>query len=192
MRRFVCLILGLLIVVCSGGCGSGDGDSVVVNPNATIVKTESPSQGTTEPSVPATAQAQDEGFYFESGGVKIHTYDLAQDVLTALGNPKGTFEAPSCAYQGVDKFYYYNGFQLTVNDVDNAAHVTVIMVVDDTVSIPQGVKIGSKQDEMLSLMGSDYTEASGVYQFVSGTTILQIRVKDGAVADIQYTYTPQQ
>jgi hypothetical protein len=194
MKRIIFIIFTLMIAACMAGCGSGGGDSVVVNPNATLAKTEAPSQGTEATAAPSAAvseDTQDEGLYFESNGVKIHPYDMAQDVLKSLGTPRKSFEAPSCAYQGTDNFYTFNGFQIQVNSVDDADHVTVIIVIDDTVSIPQGVKVGSTKDEMLAAMGSDYTETTGLYQFVSGTTTLQIQVKDGKVIGIQYVYTPQ-
>jgi hypothetical protein len=115
---------------------------------------------------------------------------LGDDVLSALGNPTQTFEAASCAYQGKDYFYYYDGFQLTINELEGTKRVTAITVSDDTVSIPQGVKIGSTQDEMLSLMGNDYTESTGLYSFVEDTTTLNITIKDGKVASIVYMYAP--
>jgi hypothetical protein len=192
MKRLAIIILGFALTASFAGCGGAKDDSVVVNPNSTTAKTESAAPGSAAPAASASEQPQDEGLYFESNGVKVHAYNLAKDVLDGLGEPKGSFEAPSCAYQGKDVFYYYKGFQLTVNNIDGADHVTGIMVVDDTVSIPQGLKIGNTQDEMLACMGSGYTESAGLYQFVSGNTTLQIQIKNGVVASITYLYTPPQ
>lgn len=189
MKNIVWCILALAAAICFSACGSNDG-GVVVDPNASADQSAQVSQGGAEVSGAETATA-DDSLYYDADGVIIHTYDLADEVLASLGDPSGTFESASCAYQGMDYFYYYDGFQLTVNDVDGAKHVTTITVVDDTVSIPQGVKIGSTQEEMLQLMGDGFTESSGVYAFVKGDTTLQITIKEGKVASILYVYTPQ-
>ncbi len=186
MKKIICIILCMLLAVCFAGCGNNDQDSVLVDPN----DNQSASQNDASSKTSAEVEEQDDILFFESDGIKIRPYDLAEDVLADLGEANGTFEAPSCAYQGTDFFYYYDGFELTVNDVDDADHVTVINVVDDTISIPQGVKVGSTEGEMLECMGDDYSVESGLYQFTEGNTTLQIQIKEGNVAAIMYIYTP--
>lgn len=191
MKRIFLITGVLLLAVCFAGCGGGtDEDVVMVDPNAAAPQTDD-AAADTEEAPDASVADQADTLYFESNGVKVRTYDMAEDALSGLGKANGTFEAASCAYQGLDLFYYYDGFQLTVNDVDDADHVTVIMVVDDTVTIPQGVKIGSTEEQMLAMMGNDYKEALGLYQFIEGDTTLQIQIKEGSVASIMYVYTPE-
>jgi hypothetical protein len=189
MKKGLYLLLALAMAAILAACGASNDGGVVVDPNASAGQSAQSSQGGAKVTGGASAAAEAVLFY-EAGGVKVHPYDLADSVLSALGEPLRTFESDSCAYQGKDYFYSYDGFQLTVNEVDGAKHVTAIKVLDDTVSIPQGVKIGSTEDEMKNLMGDDYTGASGMYTFAEGTTTLQIIVKEGAVASIEYLYTP--
>lgn len=180
MKKLVCVLTVLLIALSFAGCG-GSENAMVIDPNATQ------SQG---PNVSAAPAGPD--LYFESNGVKIRPYDLIDDVVAGLGEPsKGTFDAPSCAYQGMDVFYNYGAFQLTVNDVDGAKHVTVIMVVDDTVSTPEGVKIGQTEDEMKPKLGGA-TGDNGLYRVESGKATLQIQIADGKVKSILYTYNKPQ
>ena len=190
MKKVVYIVLTLALTVALAACGNSDDGGVIVDPNASTGQSAQTSQGGAEISG-STSAAMDDSLYFEANGIKIHPYDLADDVLSALGEPSGTFESASCAYQGMDYFYYYDGFQLTVNDVEGTKRVTTITVVDDTVSIPQGVKIGSTEDEMLTLMGDEYTVSSGLYVFVEDDTTLQIQIKESKVAAILYVYTPQ-
>lgn len=187
MKKII-IIAAVICLLLTVGCSSNVDDSIVVDPNARVAKLDQEEQQSSQPEV-SDVEAKDD-LFFESEGVRIHVYDLAEEILSSLGEPNGTFEAASCAYQGKDMFYYYSGFQLTVNDVDNAEHVTVVMVVDDTVSIPQGVKIGNTEEEMLQLMDDSYDVSGGLYQFISGDTTLQIQIKEGAVASIMYVYTP--
>ena len=99
----------------------------------------------------------------------------ADEVLLALGQPIGVFEADSCAYIGKDVFYYYPGFELTVNEVDGQNVVTAIAVVDDTVVTPQGLRIYDEEEKLLSILGG--AEENGVYTYESGKTILLIQVR---------------
>ena len=138
--------------------------------------------------------------YFASGEVKFGIMDPAQEVLDALGEPQGTFESDSCAYQGKDMFYYYDGFEVMVNDVDGTLRITGITLADDTVSNPQGVKIGMDMSEALSLMGDpDYPESitvthnGGVYKLVSGSTMLRLKAgDDGTLAAAEYCVAANQ
>ncbi len=190
MKKLLGVLVALAVAAALAACAGSDNSGVVVDPNASAGQSVQSSQGGTQASDGSSAEAEST-LYFEANGVKIRPYDLAADVLASLGDPIGTFESASCAYQGMDYFYYYDGFQLTVNDIDGAKHVTVITMVDDTVSIPQGVKIGSTEDETKALMGDDYTMSSGLYRFVEGNTTLQIQIKEGKVASMLYIYTPQ-
>ena len=112
---------------------------------------------------------------FESRGVRIEPMMAADPVLSALGEPIGTFEADSCAYIGKDIFYYYPGFELTVNEVEGTNRITAVSVVDDTVITPQGLRIYDEEEKLLSLLGG--TEENGVYTYHSGQTLLLIQVK---------------
>ena len=113
--------------------------------------------------------------YFESRGVRIEPMMAADPVLSALGEPIGTFEADSCAYIGKDIFYYYPGFELTVNEVEGTNRITAVSVVDDTVITPQGLRIYDEEEKLLSLLGG--TVENGVYTYHSGRTLLLIQVK---------------
>ncbi len=127
--------------------------------------------------------------YYASGDVKFGILDPAETVLAALGEPAGTFESDSCAYQGKDMFYYYDGFELLVNDVDGTERVTGITIADDTVSNPQGVKIGMKIDEALALMdGIEYTQSGDTYKFTVGSTLFRLQADtDGTVKAAEYS-----
>ena len=127
--------------------------------------------------------------YYASGDVKFGIFDEADEVLSALGEPVSTFESNSCAYQSKDKFYYYDGFEVRVNDIDGTEHIPGINLADDTVSNPQGVKIGMKADEALALMdGIEYTQSGDTYKFTVGSTLFRLQVgADGTVKAAEYS-----
>ncbi|MBQ6892120.1 MAG: hypothetical protein IJN47_05860, partial [Clostridia bacterium] len=127
-----------------------------------------PAEATAEPQ-PAAEAAEPEPqapaavpeLYFESKGVRMEPMMEAAPILAALGDPVGSFEADSCAYLGKDKFYYYPGFELTVNEVEGVDRITAVTVADDTVTIPQGLRIYDEEEKLLSLLGG--TDENGIY-----------------------------
>ena len=128
-----------------------------------------PTEETEEPAPPAEV-------YFESRGIRIEPWMESAPVLEALGEPIGSFEADSCAYIGKDMFYYYPGFELTVNEVDGVNRITAITVADDTITIPQGLRIYDEEEKLVSVLGG--TEENGIYTYQSGHTKLYIQVKE--------------
>ena len=126
--------------------------------------------------------------YYTSGDTKFGIMDPAEKVLEALGEPvNGTFESDSCAYQGKDYFYYYDGFEVMVNDVDGTKRITGITVADDTVQTPQGVRIGMKLEDAQKLMGDEFKQVDDVYKYTEGSTVLKLAVgEDGTLTAIEY------
>ena len=204
-KRLTALILSAMVLLALGACGSTETQPaqkpgvVYVDPNATKTFTAAPAPAaspTDAPIVPEQAPASEQApvsvaspvpevgeapkapldLYFEYRGVRIEPMMEAAPVLAALGAPLQAFEADSCAYIGKDMFYAYPGVQLTVNDVEGVARITVIMVTDDTVTIPQGLRIFDEEEKLLDLLGG--TDENGVYTYRSGQTMLVVQVKD--------------
>ena len=208
------LILALLLTAM--GCGGGQMAApqpthkegvVFVDPNAapaataaataapmSTEATAAPVEATAEPAANATeATAEPEPaaapeLYFESRGVRMEPMMEAAPVLSALGDPIGKFEADSCAYIGKDLFYWYPGFELTVNEVEGVDRITAITVADDTVTIPQGLRIYDDEEKLMDTLGG--AEVNGLYTYQNGQILLLIQVKeaDGSrrIASMEY------
>ena len=177
MKKYLVLLLALVLTLALF-CACG---------------TENPPEA--ESAAPQKSVTPDYGeLYFASGDVKFGIFDEAEPVLSALGEPiNGTFESNSCAYQGKDYFYYYDGFELMVNDIDGVRRITGITLADDTVANPQGVKIGMDINKALELMDMEYTQNGSVYKLVSGSAMLIIRAADdGSLAAAEYTAYAEQ
>jgi hypothetical protein len=77
MKKVVTIVLALMCALLAVGCGVNSG--VVVDPNAQAANTCGAIQ---QPAAPgASAPAQTQNLVFESKGVKIRPYDLAEDTL---------------------------------------------------------------------------------------------------------------
>ena len=124
--------------------------------------------------------------YFDYRGLRFGIFDEARPILEALGAPADTFTADSCAYQGSDYYYYYDGIELCVNEVEGVERVTGITLADDTVQTPQGFCIGM---DVAGLDGAGilFSRSGSVYSFTHGSTLLRVRDGgDGTVAAIAY------
>lgn len=171
MKKLIAIILAMLCVFALCACSDTDNDTKTGDEGKTEVK---PDYGE---------------LYYEANGVKFGILDEAEPVLDALGDPMDTFEADSCAYQGKDVFYYYDGFEILVNDIENTERITGITLTDDTVSNPQGVKIGMDMDEAIACMdGFEYVQAGDTYKFTVGSAMLRLSAgDDNTVAAAEYT-----
>ena len=173
MKKIIAFMLAALMLFALCACG---GET-----------SEEPAQTAGTHEYTATLEKNYDKLCFVSGDVKFGIGDDANEIMPQLSSPIGTFESESCAYQGSDYFFYFDGFELRTNDFNKTLLITGITVSDDTVQNPQGVKIGMDIDEALELMDMDYTDNGTVYKFTEGSTVLRIRAgEDGTVAAIEY------
>ncbi len=116
--------------------------------------------------------------------------DEAKPILEKLGDPPfGTFESPSCAFQGIDRTYYYNGFEVytyTEGDDDKEYFFTV-RLMSDAVSTTEGVSIGDKAEKVIETYGKEYTETSNQYVYADQNSKLSFKIVNGEVTDIEYS-----
>ncbi len=190
MKRVFWLLFAWLLAAlagCGGQAKSVPKEGVVymdpnAAPTAAVVAASEPAQGPASPApsvdqvqeaVDGTAEAPSD-LYFEYRGVRIEPMMEAAPVLLALGDPLRSFEADSCAYVGKDVFYAYPGVELTVNQVEGAERITSIHLTDDTVTIPQGLRIYDEEEKLLSILGGK--DDDGIYTYESGQTLLLIQM----------------
>lgn len=131
---------------------------------------------------------EERGYVFENGGTAIEI-DTKVDIYTSkLGEPKGGYyEAKSCAFDGLDKFWYYDGFTIQAYQKDGVDLVYMVSLTDDTVKTKEGVKIGDTKDKMTSVYGSGCKVDGNMYLYESGNMMLEFNIKDDIIISIAYT-----
>lgn len=178
MKKLIAL---LLCLACFALCACGTKVPAADEPQDSAAPVQSP-QTEEEDSAPAAGELS-----YVYKGFSFGIFDKAETVMEAIGEPMDSFTSPSCAYQGEDYFYYYDGLELTVNDIDGEMLITGITLADDTVETPQGLRLGMDVEKALELMAMDYTESNGVYSFVSGETKLLLQTdSDQTLSAIEY------
>lgn len=144
------------------------------------------------------AEAEEEPVYGPLGFVyrdlEFGLLDEAEPVMEELGEADDLFVSASCAYQGDDYIYYYDGIELTANEIDGVFRITGIVLADDMIQTPQGLTIGMDIEEALKLMEAvedeelTVEENRGVYSFQHGPALLMVKADaNGEITAIQYT-----
>lgn len=160
MKRFVWCVCSFCIcaVLLLSGCGAPD-------------------------SVEASAGS---AYEFRSGEASVAVGGDMAALLAALGEPKSYFEAPSCAFEGLDKTYTYPGFVVTTQPEGEKDIVNSIILSDDTVTTPEGVYIGCSPDDVRAAYGEPAGTTDTALTYTRGGTALCFILENGRVCSIEY------
>lgn len=193
MKKFLGLLIALGIVGLSG-CGDsekvieGEVQNVVTGAESVAAEVSATTAEIQEADAqPATASALDNDgyvFVFQETEVKIDAD--ASEIIAQLGEPLSYFEAPSCAFQGLDKIYTYNGFEMDTYPVEDKDYVSAIIFKDDSVATAEGVGIGDSMEKMEQSYGSDSTKEDGVVVYSRDGMKLCFILKDNEIISVEY------
>lgn len=179
------IIFALITCMLLAGCNSGGNQDTTVAPDGSQpVETTSATTETTPSateSVPAT-----EGFTFSHNGTEITLHAPAAPILEALGEPKKYTESASCAFEGLDKTYYYGSFYLDTYPIGEEDFVYGWWFADDSVSTEEGIYIGATQAQVEAAYGADTFNGSNAYIVTKGDGMLTVILEEGVVTSIQY------
>ena len=131
---------------------------------------------------------QEENFSFTYNSTKITLGGEAAPIINALGEPKSYTEEPSCAFDGMDKTYYYGSFYLSTYPMDGKDYVYSIWFADDTVATEDGIRIGSTQAQAEAIFGANCFHGTNVYTQNRGKSRRTVILEDGIVSSIQYVF----
>ena len=198
-KLFLFLILALFTL---SACGEGQPDSAS-DPEPAQTDNESsvntPPPGETESPAPDTPAPEDESpeipdFALKYGDFLIEMDQNSNYVLSALGEPQGTFVAPSCAFEGKeDRIYQYPGIEIFTYPKDNDYFVHTISFSDDSIRTTEGkIYLGSSLQAVLDAYGDDYEYENGMYKYTRGLTNLEFFIEEDIVMNITYSLTIQQ
>lgn len=170
MKKIAAAVLCILILALAAGCSKTapagvEESAVFVDPNA----------------VKAHAYGN---LYFSAEGFDFGIYDPIED-LTAHVAPNTTYAGQSCAFDGDDIYYFFNGFEVMANVIDGAERVTAITLTDDTVRTPDGLYIGMSEADLCGITGIS-PDAAGLHTATDGTAQRNVTVQDGTVRSITY------
>lgn len=174
MKKILAIFLCLLMMLTFVACDSGDN------------KGESGGDDTQKTTTTASATVN---YYVEVGGVKLELGADADAAIKALGTPKATAEVGNCGGQGTLTKYTYASIELYVLTSGGSKTIDQITLLDDTVAIPEGIKIGSTQNDVKTKCKTPTKSSDSSYTYTSGNKNLKFNFRDGAVVGIDYMRT---
>ena len=129
---------------------------------------------------------QEENFAFTYNGTKITLGAEAAPIIDALGEPRSYTEEPSCAFEGMDKTYYYGSFYLSTYPMDGKDYVYNLWFADDGVSTDEGIRIGSTQSQVEDAYGKECFNGTTSFVLTKGQSRLVILIEEKTVSSVRY------
>ena len=177
-KNVLVLTMMLAMVLCACGGSSKKIEGEVNTSNEQTQETET----TTEES------AEAKGYTYIYNDVVVEIDADAALVVEQLGEPLSYFEAPSCAFEGIDKIYTYSSFEIETYPMEGKDFVSMVTFKDDSITTPEGVAIGDSVDKVKEVYG-ECAEDGGMMVYEKDDMKLCFIVKDGAVVSVEYKST---
>lgn len=133
-----------------------------------------------------TSETAQNGYVFESNGVNVIIDAEADAIISALGEPLSYFEAASCAFEGIDKFYTYSGFEIDTYPDKEKDYISMIVLKDDSVTTPEGLAIGDDAKKVTDLYGNATESSDTLMVYEKDDMKLRVIIKDDSVQAIEY------
>lgn len=188
MKKLILFALSACLMLSMAACGGNGGTETTAAPDVSTPVETAPAGSETTPAgteAPETTPTE-EGFTFHYNGTEITMHAPAAPIVEALGEPKQYTESASCAFEGLDKTYYYGSFYLDTYPMGEEDFVYGWWFADDTLTTEEGIYIGAAQAQVEAAYGADTFNGSNAYIIKKGDTMLTIILEDGVVSSIQY------
>ncbi len=177
MKKLLCLLL-LLALTALCACGAPAQTQEEAAPAAPAEESAAAQpEETASPAAETPVRAETE-LRFVYHDVEITVLDEAEPLLAALGEPLARYETESCSYEGMDELYDYDGVELSVNEIEGVRRISGIILLDDTVATPEGLRIGMRLQEALALMPTEPEQSGRIYRYTSGSVCLSFSVNE--------------
>ena len=92
----------------------------------------------------------------------------------------------ACAFDGLDKTYFYGSFYLSTYPQNGKDYVFNVWFVEDGIATEEGICIGNSQAEVEKIGGTDCFRSSNTYTQVKKNSKMTIILTNGLVSSIQY------
>lgn len=193
LKLLLALSTVLLLAACGNTASTGGQAANASKENSAAAESNASAeskQESTEASGQTSQAAPETGYVFAYKDVVMEVDADIAPVIEALGEPKGYFEAPSCAFDGLkDKVYTYNDFELdTYPTEEGLDRISAIVFRSDIVTTEEGIAVGAGAAEIQKAYG-EKTEADGMLTYEKGGMQLCFIMKDGKAASIEYRST---
>ncbi len=187
MKKLIALILVLVLTLSLSACQEKPADNTTKAPEATQDATPGSTETTgavqTDPATTTTApNSVSYAFVFENQElIPGAAFDAA-----ALPEAAFVYEVPSCAFEGTDKVYNYQTFELTAFDDGTGPVIYSIFLVDANTPTTEGLYLGDDISRVTELYGQDCQIDGAQYAYIGDGMMLVILIQNDFVTSIEY------
>lgn len=119
-------------------------------------------------------------------GVSVTVDAPADEVISQMGKENTYFEAASCAFEGLDKYYSYDHFEIDTYPDGDKDYISAVVLLDDLISTDEGVSLGMTKDDVIAVYGEDYETNGSSYVYTKGSGHLTFVFKGNDIISISY------
>ena len=134
----------------------------------------------------APGEEAEAAFALDYYGFTIQMDQNMEEVLGALSEPLGIFEAPSCAFEGIDRIYRFPGMQIHTYPLGEEDFVHTISIRDDSIFIHGDIYMGNSWEDVTAVYGDGYEQDVDMFTYTRGSTTLSFLVEEGNVTAITF------
>ncbi len=175
VRKWIlCIIVAVLL---AAGCGNND-----TKENGTTKLTNQNQENQTE----IATGSEKKGYVFEYNGVSIGMDMEATSIIKELGEPNDYFEAPSCAFEGLDKTYTYDSFEIDTYELEGKDYISCIYFRDDMIETKEGIRLFMTKEDMIATYGENYKEEFGMLVYEKEGMKLKFILTGDEITSIEY------
>lgn len=102
---------------------------------------------------------------FTIDGNKIVPGEDFASVKDALGEPVEYYEGASCYYDGMDKVFTYDGFEISTYPQGDKDIILSVQMSTDKYSTDKGITVGSTLDAVKAAYGDDFKTVGNNYKY---------------------------
>ncbi len=175
MKRFLTALLAVALLLGLAACA---GEVKEIRKTAAEEKSA--------PAVTVGKEGSVDGYVFRAGDFSIAVDADMAPVLAALGEARSYYESVSCAFNGLDKLYTYDHFQVTSYPAPDGDRVQTVWLMDDTVATPEGLRVGAPASQVDALYGSSFEAVGAERIYSKGGMKLKVIVQEDKVTSITY------
>ena len=126
-------------------------------------------------------------FYFEQEGIT--KVELGSEFSREkYGQELEYSEIASCAFEGLDKTYRYEHYEITTFPEGEKDRVYSILFLDENVATTEGVKISDTYDDMVEKYSDNFEKEDNMYIYKKNKTQLQFIVENDVITSIEYVF----
>lgn len=104
------------------------------------------------------------------------------------GQEKEYSEIISCAYEGLDRIYKYENYEITTYERDGKERIQSIYLLNDMVKTEEDVKITDSYNKMIEKYSDNYVREENMYTYIQGKTALKFIIENNIITSIEYSF----